>query len=84
MNTTPAAKAIIDYESAFRNTANELCGAAVENQYKNYLLSPGRFVDSEAEEDDGIPYDEKMKLLTNMAAQFVESTVLEKRIWENI
>jgi len=30
----------------------------------NYVLMPGRYVGTEAEEDDGIPFDEKMKDLT--------------------
>ena len=51
----------------------------------NYVLSPGRYVGSEAEEDDGVPFEEKMKgLTTELAAQFEESALLEKRIRENL
>ncbi|WP_246000943.1 hypothetical protein [Pontibacter diazotrophicus] len=40
---------------------------------------------SEAEEDDGVPFEEKMKLLTTeLATQFEESALLEKRIRENL
>ena len=56
-----------------------------EVRNNNYVLSPGRYVGSEAEEDDGIPFEEKMKQLTEeLAKQFEESAVLEKRIRENL
>lgn len=63
------------------------CKAATlaEVAANNYVLSPGRYVGSEAEEDDGVPFEEKMKLLTTeLAAQFEESALLEKRIRENL
>ena len=51
----------------------------------NYVLSPGRFVGTEAEEDDGIPFEEKMKgLETKLFEQFKESTRLEKEIRKNL
>ncbi|OKL40447.1 type I restriction-modification system subunit M N-terminal domain-containing protein [Pontibacter flavimaris] len=49
------AKADIDFENELWNAANELRGAVAENQYKDYVLSTGRYVGSEAEEDDGVP-----------------------------
>ena len=40
---------------------------------------------SEAEEYDGVPFEEKMLLLTTeLAAQFEESALLKKRIRENL
>ena len=63
------------------------CKAATlaEVAANNYVLSPGRYVGYEAEEDDGVPFEEKMKLLTiELAAQFEESALLEKRIRENL
>ena len=62
-NTTPAAKpkADIDFENELWNAANELRGAVAENQYKDYVLSPDRYVGSDAEEDDGVHLEEKMK-----------------------
>ena len=35
-----------------------------EVRKNNYVLMPGRYVGTEAEEDDGIPFDDKMKALT--------------------
>jgi type I restriction enzyme M protein len=50
-----------------------------------YVLSPGRYVGSEAEEEDGVPFDEEMKGLTEeLAKQFKEGAVLERRIWESL
>jgi type I restriction enzyme M protein len=50
-----------------------------------YVLSPGRYVGSEAETGDGVPFEEKMKVLTEeLATQFSEGTLLEKRIRENL
>ncbi|CAN5920034.1 hypothetical protein BH24BAC1_BH24BAC1_32860 [soil metagenome] len=40
---------------------------------------------SEAEEDDGVPFGEKMQALTaDLARQFEEAARLEKRIRENL
>ena len=40
---------------------------------------------NEAEEDDGIPFEEKMKHLTEqLAAQFAEGEKLEQQIKENL
>jgi type I restriction enzyme M protein len=63
------------------------CKAASLEEVKahNHVLSPGRYVGSEAEEDDGIPFEEKMKLLTEeLAQQFEEGAELEKRIRKNL
>lgn len=51
----------------------------------NYVLTPGRYVGTEEQEDDGIPFEEKMKTITTeLKAQFEESHKLEeeiKRTW---
>ena len=63
------------------------CKAAtlVEVKANHSILSPGRYVGSEAEEEDGVPFEEKMKLLTEeLAKQFEEGAELEKRIRENL
>ena len=55
-----------------------------EVKANSYVLSPGRYVGSEAEDDDGVPFEEKMKLLTEeLAQQFKEGAELENRIREN-
>src|SRR3989338_9084248 len=48
-----------------------------------YVLTPGRFVGVAEEEDDGIPFEEKMKKLSNeLKEYFSESEDLEKKILE--
>ncbi|GEM_PF-1883212 len=50
-----------------------------------YVLTPGRYVGAEDVEDDGEPFDEKMKRLTaKLEEQFAESARLEKVIRENL
>ncbi|NQS89887.1 N-6 DNA methylase, partial [Patescibacteria group bacterium] len=54
------------------------------NKHK-HVLTPGRYVGIEEEEDDGIPFDEKMKKLTSeLAEQFKESEGLEEKIRKNL
>ncbi len=56
-----------------------------EVKANGYILSPGRYVGTEAEEDDGISFEEKMKQLTEqLAAQFKEGQKLEAQINENL
>jgi type I restriction enzyme M protein len=50
-----------------------------------YVLIPGRYVGTEAEEDDGIPFDDKMKDLTaKLAEQFARGRELETLVRENL
>jgi len=47
----------------------------------NYILTPGRYVGVEEEEEDGEPFDEKMKsLLSELTNQFKKSNELQKEI----
>jgi type I restriction enzyme M protein len=56
-----------------------------EVKANGYVLSPGRYVGTEAEEDDGVSFEEKMKHLTEqLAAQFKEGQDLEAQINENL
>ncbi|MBI2271435.1 MAG: type I restriction-modification system subunit M [Bacteroidetes bacterium] len=56
-----------------------------EVRTNNYVLTPGRYVGTEAEEDDGISFEEKMKTLsTESAEQFKQSAQLEKKIKDNL
>lgn len=51
----------------------------------NHILTPGRYVGTEEEEDDGIPFDEKMKDLTSkLKEQMEESNNLDKEIKKNL
>ncbi|EMR00802.1 type I restriction-modification system subunit M [Cesiribacter andamanensis] len=63
------------------------CKAAslAEVEANGFVLSPGRYVGSEAEEGDGVPFEEKMKALTEeLAKQFEEGAALEVRIKANL
>ncbi|MBU4502434.1 MAG: type I restriction-modification system subunit M [Nanoarchaeota archaeon] len=56
-----------------------------EIQKHKHILTPGRYVGIEEEEDDGIPFDEKMKKLTSeLAEQFNQSKELEEKIKKNL
>ena len=50
-----------------------------------YVLTPGRYVGAEEVEEDGEPFDAKMKRLTaTLAQQFAEGQKLEKKIRKNL
>jgi type I restriction enzyme M protein len=50
-----------------------------------YVLTPGRYVGAEEIEDDGIPFEEKMKhLVKELNGQFAESAKLEQAIKANL
>ena len=49
------------------------------------MLTPGRYVGAAEAEDDGEPFDEKMKrLTTELREQFAESVRLEEEIRANL
>lgn len=51
----------------------------------SYVLTPGRYVGVPEEEDDGIPFEEKIKNMeTDLKQYFQESRALEKNILENL
>ena len=51
----------------------------------NYVLMPGRYVGTEEEEIDAMPFDEKMQTLTaKLADQFDKDNELENTIRENL
>ena len=48
---------------------------------QDYILTPGRYVGIEDQEDDGEPFDEKMKRLTSELSElFAKSHALEAQI----
>ena len=56
-----------------------------ETATHGYVLTPGRYVGAEAPEEDGEPFDQKMKRLTaKLEEQFNESAKLEKAIRKNM
>jgi len=60
--------------------------ATLEEIRKNgYVLTPGRYVGIKPEEDDGIPFEEKMKKLTSeLEEYFKQGRELEEKIRENL
>lgn len=51
----------------------------------NFILTPGRYVGTEEEEDDGIPFEDKMKELTSeLAKQMEEGKRLDEEIKKNL
>ena len=52
---------------------------------QDYILTPGRYVGIPEEEDDGIPFEEKMKkLMTELTKQMKESQRLDEEIRKNL
>ena len=50
-----------------------------------HFLTPGRYVGAEEVEDDGEPFEEKMKrLVAELHTQFAESAMMEKLIKANL
>lgn len=51
----------------------------------NFVLMPGRYVGTEEEEVDIVPFEEKMNTLVNtLAEQFAQGAILEQTIRENL
>ena len=76
----------LSHKVAFdQQRGNSKSASLEEVKANNYVLTPGRYVGTEAEEDDGVPFDDKMKHLTEkLNAQFEEGSKLEKLIKENL
>ena len=52
---------------------------------QDYILTPGRYVGIEREEDDGEPFEEKMDRLTSeLSEMFKESIELQEEIKKSI
>jgi len=63
------------------------CKSASEEEISkhNFILTPGRYVGTEEEEDDGIPFEDKMKELTSeLAKQMQEGKHLDEEIKKNL
>jgi len=70
----------------YKDTAGFCKAAKKEEIEKNgYVLTPGRYVGIPEEEDDGVPFEEKMKKLTSELRQyFKESKKVEREIEDNL
>lgn len=70
----------------YKNIAGFCKSAAKEEIVQNgYVLTPGRYVGVAEEEDDGVPFEEKMKKLTGeLKGYFEEGAKLEEKIVINL
>ena len=52
---------------------------------QDYILTPGRYVGIEEQEDDGEPFEDKMKRLTSeLSKMFEQSNTLQDEIKKNL
>lgn len=73
-------------EWAYRDIPG-FCKAVNTEQIKKYgcVLTPGRYVGAEAQEDDGEPFEEKYpRLLAELEEHFAESAKLQARVEANL
>ncbi len=82
---------LADTFTAFQNGTLEdvkgFCAAVTTEDIakQDYILTPGRYVGIEEQEDDGEPFDEKMKRLTSeLSDMFKKSHELENEIREKL
>ena len=73
-------------ETSYEDIPGYCKSATLEEIQKNdYVLTPGRYVGVAEEEDDGIPFEEKMTELTStLFSQMEEAKELDKAIRENL
>lgn len=74
------------YEVDYKDVAGFCQSANIQEVRKNnYILTPGRYIDFKAVEDDGIPFDEKMQALTTtLSEQMQKSNELDEAIKQNL
>ena len=81
------AKTFDSYENGTLEDVKGFCAVATTSQIaeQDYILTPGRYVGIEEQEDDGEPFDEKMeRLTTELSALFAKSHDLENEIKKNL
>ena len=69
-------------DGKFEDVAGFCKSATLEDiKAHDFVLTPGRYVGAEEVEDDGEPFDDKMKrLAAELSAQMVEATDLDEQI----
>lgn len=75
------------YENGTLEDVKGFCAVAATPQIaeQDYILTPGRYVGIEEQEDDGEPFNEKMERLTSeLSALFTKSHELETQIKKNL
>lgn len=72
--------------SPYKDTPGFCKSATLEEiRQHNHVLTPGRYVGAASEEDDGEPFEKKMKRLrAELEQEFAESAKLEHAIRENL
>lgn len=75
-----------NHEKEYKDIAGFCKSVKKEEIAKNgYVLTPGRYVGITEEEDDGVPFEEKMKKLkTELKEYFNKGRKLEEKIQENL
>jgi len=73
-------------DEAYENIKGYCKSASLEEVQKNdFILTPGRYVGIAEEEDDGEPFEDKMKRLTSeLSEQFKKNAELELEIKKNL
>ena len=81
------ANTFADFQNGTLEDVKGFCAVAdLETIAKqNYILTPGRYVGIEEQEDDGEPFDEKMTSLTSeLSEMFAKSHELEEEIRQKL
>jgi len=74
-------------QEPLQKTKNEQTLKSLQEEIakNSYVLTPGRYVGIKEEEDDGVPFKDKMKKLTGELEQyFEESRKLEEQVENNL
>jgi type I restriction enzyme M protein len=74
-------------EAGEYNDVPGFCKSATLDEVRKhgYVLTPGRYVGAEAQEDDGEPFEEKMnRLVTQLREQQAEAAKLDAGIARNL
>jgi type I restriction enzyme M protein len=75
-----------DCKKKYENVPGFCKAATLEDiRHHSYILTPGRYVGAAEVEDDGEPFDDKMKRMTDeLREQTKQSAKLDKLIWANL
>ncbi|MBE6073447.1 MAG: type I restriction-modification system subunit M [Selenomonas ruminantium] len=84
---TKLADTVADFQKGQLEEVKGFCAIATTEEIakQDYILTPGRYVGIAEQEDDGEPYEEKMKRLTGeLSGLFAKSHELEDKIRKNL
>ncbi len=75
-----------EFQKTYEDIAGFCCSASLEDiRQHGHILTPGRYVGVEEEEDDGIPFEDKMAELTaRLYQQMLEAEALDVVIKKNL